>query len=394
MYGRFGICRGFIAERIGLMSSNGNESVLLIIGNGFDLQCGLKSEYKDFFKWLRPKNTENDKRVYNNVWATHFLDNFLNKSTGVDGWIDIENILKNTLLVGRRIYYEDQSHYGSLVEAWRGDAFYHLENGRKPRVNSNESRRIARHVRLNGDESFRKHHNYLYWFLDRLIDFESFFVDYLSEQFENNPHYISNVFKLIKLIVGGEDFSVINFNYTNPFGPAYLSSASQELKDSFKSTTNVHGTLSDNNIIFGIDATNENELPPEARIFTKTHRKMLLKSPNSALPTNITKIKFYGHSLGEADYSYFQSIFDNYNLYGDDYDTLNYYSNNKQVILQFYFTVLDIKNRKSEQRSAVDRVYKLITGYGATLDNKDKGKNLLHKLLLEGRVQIKFLPKL
>lgn len=27
-------------------------------------------------------------------------------------------------------------------------------------------------------------------------------------------------------------------------------------------------------------------------------------------------IKFYGHSLGEADYSYFQAIFDSVKLYG------------------------------------------------------------------------------
>ena len=35
-------------------------------------------------------------------------------------------------------------------------------------------------------------------------------------------------------------------------------------------------------------------------------------------------------------------------------------------------------------------VYKLISIYGSTLDNKDKGSNLLHKLLLEGRIQIIF----
>lgn len=34
-------------------------------------------------------------------------------------------------------------------------------------------------------------------------------------------------------------------------------------------------------------------------------------------------------------------------------------------------------------------VTKLISSYGKTLDNKDYGKNLLHKLLLEGRLTLK-----
>lgn len=30
----------------------------------------------------------------------------------------------------------------------------------------------------------------------------------------------------------------------------------------------------------------------------------------------------------------------------------------------------------------------LLTTYGETLDNKDHGKNLMHKLLLEGRLEV------
>lgn len=37
----------------------------------------------------------------------------------------------------------------------------------------------------------------------------------------------------------------------------------------------------------------------------------------------------------------------------------------------------------------IDRVVKLIKTYGNTLDNKDHGKNLLHKLKLENRILIK-----
>ena len=36
-----------------------------------------------------------------------------------------------------------------------------------------------------------------------------------------------------------------------------------------------------------------------------------------------------------------------------------------------------------------DAVTKLLSTYGTTMDNKDHGKNLLHKLMLEGRISIR-----
>ena len=81
----------------------------------------------------------------------------------------------------------------------------------------------------------------------------------------------------------------------------------------------------------------------------------------------LIEIKFYGHSLNEADYSYFQSIFDYYNLY-----------ENNNVGLIFYY---------SKGYEQTDKVYRLINTYGKTLSNKDQGKNLTHKLLLENRLK-------
>ena len=72
--------------------------------------------------------------------------------------------------------------------------------------------------------------------------------------------------------------------------------------------------------------------------------------------------------MSEADYSYFQSIFDYYNLYS-----------NNNVSLLFYY---------SEGYEQTDAIYNLINEYGKTLSNKEQGKNLLHKLLLENRLKI------
>jgi len=36
----------------------------------------------------------------------------------------------------------------------------------------------------------------------------------------------------------------------------------------------------------------------------------------------------------------------------------------------------------------MNKVISLLTAYGATLENTDHGKNLIHKLLLEGRLSV------
>ena len=36
----------------------------------------------------------------------------------------------------------------------------------------------------------------------------------------------------------------------------------------------------------------------------------------------------------------------------------------------------------------MSKVVSLLTAYGATLENRDHGKNLIHKLLLEGRLSV------
>ena len=87
-----------------------------------------------------------------------------------------------------------------------------------------------------------------------------------------------------------------------------------------------------------------------------------------AKENRLIEIKFYGHSLNESDYSYFQSIFDYYNLY-----------ENNNVSLIFYH---------SKGYGQPDKIYQLINSYGKTLSNKDQGKNLTHKLLLENRLKI------
>ena len=61
---------------------------LLIIGNGFDLACGLKSRYKDFFDNYLSSITSSDSKMY---WEKYFQKiSYLNSGKDDYSWTDIE----------------------------------------------------------------------------------------------------------------------------------------------------------------------------------------------------------------------------------------------------------------------------------------------------------------
>ncbi|RTK72976.1 hypothetical protein DRJ71_18680, partial [Enterococcus faecalis] len=86
---------------------------------------------------------------------------------------------------------------------------------------------------------------------------------------------------------------------------------------------------------------------------------------------------FYGHSLSSLDYSYFQTIFDYYDLY------------DSKILLVFYYKVYEGTTKEVIELDLADKISKLLYNYSESIDNVKRGKNLLHKLLLEKRLLIK-----
>ena len=50
------------------------------------------------------------------------------------------------------------------------------------------------------------------------------------------------------------------------------------------------------------------------------------------------------------------------------------------------------RSENAARAEMMGRAIKLLVAYGKTLDNKDHGKNLIHKLLIEGRLSVTLLP--
>lgn len=208
-----------------------------------------------------------------------------------------------------------------------------------------------------------------------LFQFENKFKEFLIKDLNNQKDlYNKNTKKLIEELIGPSDYKTLTFNYTSP--------SILNIKD----TEYVHGSLNSDKIIMGVDSTKVDYMNP-SYIFTKTYRKVEqyvnhdFKVVNDILNNEFTEIIFFGHSLNEQDYAYFQTIFDKQNLYDGN------------IRLKFYYYVYDVKQEEHIKEMQTRSVVKLIETYGTSLVNKSQGKNLLHNLLIHNRLKIKRIYK-
>lgn len=368
------------------------KNLVLIIGNGFDLQCGLKSSYNDFFEDKKKNNeiyrlyfNSNDifwteiirvplQQLLNNfsIWNMLFIlksNNYLDKR-----WCDIEKEILDTFLIGEgnRCFWDHVLlNYDNLK----------LE----PKFISNEGSielKLAYLLAYSYKYEINDINQLVEILFIHLKNFEENFSQYLQNQL--NTDYEDKTAKLFHRLFsldgntfrsGSDNRSLISFNYTNHL--EHL--VSNQYCSMY---TNVHGYLGSQpvNIIFGIDdyelQSDQRKYLPGAIIFSKSFR-IMKNFPNfnvfgdSLLHKDVKNIVIYGHSLNKADYSYFQALFDHYNLY------------KSEVVLWFAFT----KYQNFNEDYFINSIRTLIIEYGKTLDNKDHGKNLFHKLLLENRIK-------
>ena len=417
-----------------------NTPQLLILGNGFDLHCGLKSGYADFFNaYIRPYKSYFPTLFIHqtNFWAQLLI---YREGWSFNKWCDIESMIKDTLLA---ICFGETNTASDLrngIWAISSESRHHINDIAQVTTNHITQFLYAycadffdsrNSILPEADPHFSTLHLLLEHLLQDLHVLERQFCQYLKDQIVNpknpeqlNTTYLINAFNLLGKLTDSSNMVFADFDdilvrdtveewkQTDDHMRSTISLEKRTLSNRFLNLrnthilsfnytalfdilavespcvyNNVHGKLCSNpcgetckssNIIFGIDDTfiHSQNANTELRMFSKTYRKMSDTSTSvSILPKNDNKplaIKFYGHSLSSADYSYFQSIFDYYDLYG-----------NSNVRLIFYF---------SKGFEQTDAIYQLINSYGKTLSNQEQGKNLIHKLLLENRLKITEIP--
>lgn len=386
---------------------------LLIIGNGFDLACGLKSKYTDFFDWI-PEETYRD-----NFWY-YILDCLRNRNLlESENWADIELQIFNQLKNIEILYKDNFIH--KLDKEPDSDYIGYINNYLKQTRNdvikdsvTPESLEITYWglvvTKKQGTDIPKTLEQALIFLFNHLKKLEQNFCVFLSDQYNKEKD------TMFSTTISQNDFEPEYNNYftcsmklLNHFLKAYdpnkykMSNSQDNQTETYKfyasndilsfnytlpvqsfNWYNIHGRLISNNIIFGINydslISHFTNTPIQ---FSKSYR--ILENgffSNIRLSKDIKNILFYGHGLGEADYPYFQSIFDSIDLY----------HGNTRLI--FFWDAYD-ENKKIElHKEMLNKVVNLIEKYGQTFSNKDHGRNLLTKLKIENRILIKeIFPK-
>lgn len=222
---------------------------VVIIGNGFDLDLGLKTSYRDFVTSLECNILRYGNR--NNLLSM-ILDKFY-----LQNWIDLEEELKELAL---RLNYVALPKHKDFKAEYLGIT------------------------------------KCLHSYLKRIQD---------SVQ-ESGLREISCAAKLLELMCDyPSEFEIFNFNYTdlNVFGRffGYLSDK-EELQ--FR---NVHGTLDSGSIIVGF----EDDVPnlQGFHYMIKTFNDNYSTSHVRESLMNAHEVVIFGHSLGSTDYPYFSEFF-------------------------------------------------------------------------------------
>ena len=351
---------------------------LLVLGNGFDLNCGLESRFSDYFlekaEFIKNATSISDSPLCDNIWDLllymAFYDEtekgryFARPNKKDILWMDVESliekvVLKNCNYVGLREPYVD------LIKS----AF----NFRSARLNDNSHADLLRRYfsNLEVKDTFDVY-DFLYV---QLKEFEKQFRDYLAKVFYESRIYKNRSNRLLKSLVNeGDAFSIISFNYTVPFASTLDS----------KTSCNIHGTL-ESGIIIGYDSSKLESNVTHGINLSKSWQKMALDLGPYNMPDkkHIKNIKIYGHSLGAQDYAYFHAIFDYYNLYDGD------------VVLTFCYTKYGKTEEENEniKTQLITKIHNLLSDYTINSGKESKVKTIISKLEIENRLKLEEVPR-
>lgn len=369
--------------------------VKIVIGNGFDLYCGLKTKYKDYFDnnkdkyhFINEKYREYldmsivdfdfpDKRInLLNSWDLFFALNGVDNNQMFDSnWCDIERLMLSSFPV--HVSSNERNTVTSKID-W---------SVVKGLVTKDEHRKCCDIYDFIA-EFMKKRMKYLganselfYEFLlSELKAFEKNFGNYIYEQIvPKTPE--SNFIDTTKKEYFWEAEATINelcdinnlvsidtFNYSDM--------CIENLKCPIQ---HINGSYL--NPIFGIDSSFEPE--DECFIFTKTARRIDSDMFNHSFERkpDFENVVIFGHSLNEADYSYFFPLFDKLNL-------LDSLANN---VVVFAYSIYDGKQEQAIKSTLRKSISNILFAYA-----KSKGvsepQRFLDSLSTQNRIVTYELP--
>ena len=379
---------------------NNLKNVKLIIGNGFDLHCGLKSSYSDYFKapsnkdkfddiihWLNSlegkKNISFDEA--SKAVGNFFVEKKLKKTSLWDlffamdrnksrAWNDVESLISASLIRN----YENVNRPSS-VAYW--DDVQKIIAGNLYSPQPVHSMILAAFMikKAGGDTESLKGDRFYFFLKNELSKFENDFGQYISNQvcFPNsffnhlNRFFVAYVSKTLGEICNLDNVvSLDTFNFT----PCMDFKEFDKIKDKVRY---VNGNWA--SPIFGIDSSTYPSSDVR-NIFSKTYRRMELDMilDESAPTPDFSNAIVFGHSLSSNDYSYFFPLLDKLNM-------TDFASNSKII---FDYSVYDKEKEVSIRQDYCHAIYKLFEAYAISKGMSEEPGRLLDGLTTQGRVLI------
>lgn len=371
---------------------------IFIIGNGFDLNCGLSTKFSHFFETklkdikaaadnYYPNTTRTCNLWYLLLYYAFYDENyyeseycqFVERIEKDDIlWMDVEGFIKKILCCSKNTdgwikKYLKQNNYLSEL------TILHEERN-KNRITSNDDQRYAikKHFRLLSDTNLFSVVDHLY---NELVEFEKDFKEYVQKCQYDSKTYDERSYKIIEEFYTGERMiSIIDFNYTFIQIP-YIQKSKFVDRDVEINKYNIHGEYLCEQVVIGFDASDISDSELNVIQMSKAWQKMNSNFEPYQLPRKdeVEWIKFYGHSLGEQDYSYFHAIFDYYDIYRSD------------VRLMFFYTEYEKTDEKNKaiRENFISKVYSLLNNYALQSGNEEHVRTIVSKLQLENRLIIR-----
>lgn len=354
----------------------------LIIGNGFDLNCGLNSSFDDFLK---------TQDVRSNIW--YLICHFAFSKSDFEGfvlinhvkngeilWMDVESLIKRVVL----FYGVAQKENIRLLRSIGADTYLGALDKIYLNRDNNEFFYDSSQITLLRN-FFRSKFDYNLDIVDflynQLIEFENSFRAYI-ERISENIVYKNKSQRLFRILSNSnqEFCDVLSFNYTIPEFPKNGICA-------YESLNHVHGSIDEAAIIIGYDSSDVENPKDNKLLLSKVYQKMFFDLRMFNLPNkdDIDCIKIYGHSLGSQDYVYFHSIFEYFDI-----------ENNQKISLKFFYTEYGNNWDENEEikQKFILSVYNLLNRYSSKKNGIDKIDTLSNRLLLENRLKIESVSKL
>lgn len=288
---------------------------ILVIGNGFDLYHGLKTNYIDFVRYSK-ELIKADKGTKGRQWAisNSFIQCFIKVASENQCWIDCEREIEVIVTMFLKILYDRNVFINTNLIKKNSTSLTSYEFERLRLMNKFCKKSDSQIIEFQ-DKYFK-----IYQGLDKnlimetlkrdLNELSQLFRFYLEERVVNEP-----VNKLSKQILEMNPDYVINFNYTNTY---------ENYGINRKDVCFIHGSVEDNNIVLGIRDIDEKDINS---IYFKKFFQRIQKTTDVIQWSKFKKSKFmkkskkyitdkaityfFGHSLSSTDGDMIRDIYEN-----------------------------------------------------------------------------------